>query len=155
MSGPVMAPDPAIASALNAILSRQRAAQLRDGTPPAAVRADRLGRCIGLLVDRRREIEDALNADFGARSRQATAFGDIASSLEPLRHARGHVARWMRTERRATTPKILGFLGGRAEMRFQPKGVVGVISPWNFPVNLTFAPLAGVLAAGNRVIIKP
>ena len=61
----------------------------------------------------------------------------------------------MKTERRRTTPRILGFLGAKAEIRHQPKGVVGVISPWNFPVNLTFTPLAGVLAAGNRAMIKP
>ena len=61
----------------------------------------------------------------------------------------------MKPERRPTTPAILGFLGAKAELRFQPKGVVGVISPWNFPINLTFAPLAGVLAAGNRAMIKP
>ena len=147
--------DPAIAAALNGVLSRQRAAQMRDGAPSAAVRAERIGRCIGLLVDHRRQIEDALDADFGGRSRQATAFGDIAASIGPLKHARSHVRRWMRTERRSTTPRLLGFLGGRAEIRHQPKGVVGLISPWNFPVNLTFAPLAGILAAGNRVMIKP
>ncbi|HEY2356086.1 MAG TPA: coniferyl aldehyde dehydrogenase, partial [Phenylobacterium sp.] len=50
---------------------------------------------------------------------------------------------------------LLGMLGAKAEIRFQPKGVIGIISPWNFPVNLTFAPLAGVLAAGNRAMIKP
>jgi coniferyl-aldehyde dehydrogenase len=61
----------------------------------------------------------------------------------------------MRPEKRKTTPALLGFLGAKAEVQFQPKGVVGIISPWNFPVNLTFAPLAGVLAAGNRAMIKP
>ena len=61
----------------------------------------------------------------------------------------------MKTEKRKTTPAILGWLGAKAEVRYQPKGVVGVISPWNFPVNLTFSPLAGVLAAGNRAMIKP
>ena len=61
----------------------------------------------------------------------------------------------MRTERRSPTPRILGLFGAKAEVRYQPKGVVGVISPWNFPVNLTFAPLAGVLAAGNRAMVKP
>ena len=61
----------------------------------------------------------------------------------------------MKTERRHTTPGILGLFGAKAEIRHQPKGVVGVISPWNFPVNLTFSPLAGVLAAGNRAMIKP
>lgn len=152
-SATASAPD--VEQSLTQLLSRQRAAQLRDGAPPAAVRIDRLNRCIALLVDRRAEIESALEADFGARSRQATAFTDIAASIGPLKHARDRVAKWMRTERHATTPRILGFLGAKAEIRYQPKGVVGVISPWNFPVNLTFAPLAGVLAAGNRAMVKP
>ena len=137
------------------VLNRQKAAHLRDGAPSAALRIDRLNRCIALLVDLRRAIEDAVAADFGARSRTATAFADVAASIGPLKHARDHLARWMRPERRATTPRILGFLGARAEVRRQPKGVVGIISPWNFPVNLAFAPLAGVLAAGNRAMIKP
>ncbi len=140
---------------LHALLAKQRAALLRDGPPSAETRADRLDRCIALLVDARTRIETALAADFGARSPYVTAFADIASSIGPLKHARDHVARWMRVERRRTTPGILGWLGARAEIRCQPKGVVGVISPWNFPMNLTFAPLAGVLAAGNRAMIKP
>ena len=61
----------------------------------------------------------------------------------------------MKPEKRKTTPAILGLFGAKAEVRFQPKGVIGIISPWNFPVNLTFTPLAGVLAAGNRAMIKP
>ena len=61
----------------------------------------------------------------------------------------------MKTEKRKTTPALLGLFGAKAEVRTQPKGVVGVISPWNFPINLTFAPLAGILAAGNRAMIKP
>ena len=141
--------------AMKEILSRQKAAQLEAGAPSAALRTDRLNRCIALLVDRRGDIEAALAADFGARSRHATAFADIAASIGPLKHARDHLAGWMRTERRATTPRILGWLGARAQIRHQPKGVVGIISPWNFPVNLAFAPLAGVLAAGNRAMIKP
>jgi coniferyl-aldehyde dehydrogenase len=149
------ASDAPIRNALNGLLTKQRTAQLRDGTPSAASRIDRLNRCIAILVRHRSEIEAALNDDFGARSSLATAFTDIASSIGPLKHARDHVARWMRTERRRTTPRILGLFGARAEIRYQPKGVVGVISPWNFPVNLTFAPLAGVLAAGNRAMIKP
>ncbi len=155
MTGPSTASDGPIRLALNGVLTRQRAAQMRDGAPSAAARVDRLNRCIALLVDHRGEIEEALNTDFGARSRQVTAFADIASSIGPLKHARDHVARWMRPERRSTTPRILGLFGARAEIRCQPKGIVGLISPWNFPVNLTFAPLAGVLAAGNRAMIKP
>jgi coniferyl-aldehyde dehydrogenase len=140
---------------LKAILQLQRSAQLRDGPPSAKVRIDRIDRCIGLLVDYRKDIEDALDADFGARSKVATAFTDVASSIGPLKHAKAHLSDWMKTEKRSTTPGLLGLFGAKAEVRFQPKGVVGVISPWNFPLNLTFAPLAGILAAGNRAMIKP
>jgi len=154
---PIAAPasDAAVRTMLNDLLASQRAAQLRDGAPSAAIRIDRLNRCIALLVDHRSEIEAALNADFGARSSYTTAFADVAASIGPLKYSRDHVARWMRTERRSPTPRLLSLFGARAEIRHQPKGVVGVISPWNFPVNLTFAPLAGVLAAGNRAMVKP
>jgi coniferyl-aldehyde dehydrogenase len=137
------------------VLERQKAAHLRDGAPTAQQRIERLDRCIALLIDHRKAIEDALDADFGARSRDATAFTDVAASIGPLKHARESLTKWMRPEKRKTTPAILGLFGAKAEVRYQPKGVVGVISPWNFPVNLTFAPLAGVLAAGNRAMIKP
>jgi coniferyl-aldehyde dehydrogenase len=140
---------------MQAILDRQKAAHLRDGAPNAELRIERIDRCIGLLVDHRDEIEAALNADFGNRSREATAFTDVASSIGTLKHAKAHVKTWMKPEKRRTTPAILGLFGAKAQVRYQPKGVVGVISPWNFPVNLTFTPLAGVLAAGNRAMIKP
>ncbi|MGH7024601.1 MAG: coniferyl aldehyde dehydrogenase [Caulobacteraceae bacterium] len=140
---------------MRALLVAQKAAHLRDGAPSAETRIDRIDRCIGLLVDNRARIEEALNADFGARSREATAFTDVASSIGTLKHAKAHVKAWMRPEKRKTTPALLGLFGAKAEIRFQPKGVVGVISPWNFPVNLTFTPLAGILAAGNRAMIKP
>jgi coniferyl-aldehyde dehydrogenase len=140
---------------MQAILERQKAAHLRDGEASAELRIERIDRCIRLLRENRRAIEDALNTDFGARSREATAFTDVAGSIGPLQHARDNLRKWMRTEKRKPTPAILGLFGAKAEVRYQPKGVVGVISPWNFPVNLTFAPLAGILAAGNRAMIKP
>jgi coniferyl-aldehyde dehydrogenase len=143
------------AASMNALLARQKAAHVRDGAPSAEQRIDRLDRCIGLLIDNRTAIEDALNDDFGARSREATAFTDIAASIGPLKHARDNLRKWMKTQKRKTSPAILGLFGAKAQVRYQPKGVVGVISPWNFPVNLTFAPLAGILAAGNRAMIKP
>jgi coniferyl-aldehyde dehydrogenase len=138
-----------------AVLAAQKAAHLRDGAPSAEKRIAWIDRCIGLLVDHRARIEAALMADFGSRSKEATAFTDVASSIGALKHAKAHLKAWMKPEKRKTTPAILGLFGAKAEVRFQPKGVVGIISPWNFPVNLTFAPLAGVLAAGNRVMIKP
>ena len=142
-------------ASMKALLASQKSAQLRDGAPSAEKRIERLDRCIGLLVDNQKAIADALNADFGARSREATAFTDVAASIGPLKHAKANLKRWMKTEKRPTSPALLGVFGAKAEIRFQPKGVVGVISPWNFPVNLTFTPLAGILAAGNRAMIKP
>lgn len=137
------------------ILETQKAAQLRAGAPSAAQRRDWLNRCISMLVNHRAEAEEALDADFGARSKQMSALADVAGSIGPLKHARDNLDKWMRPERRNVDPPALGVFGARAEVRFQPKGVVGIISPWNFPINLTFAPLAGVLAAGNRAMIKP
>ena len=140
---------------MQAVLERQKAAHLRDGPPPLDLRADRLNRCIGLLIKHADAIAEAVNADFGNRAKETTLFADVAGTLGPLKHARDHLKTWMKSEKRAPTPALLGLFGARAEVRYQPKGVVGVMSPWNFPVNLTFAPLAGILAAGNRAMIKP
>jgi len=140
---------------METILARQQAAHRRDGTPPAGIRIDRLDRAIGLLVDHASDIADALNDDFGHRSRQGTLVSDVAASIEPLKHAKRHIKRWMRRDYRGVSPAPLALLGARAWVDYQPKGVVGVIAPWNFPFNLTFAPLAGILAAGNRAMIKP
>ena len=142
-------------AAMLAILDRQKAAHIRDGAPSAEKRVEWLDRCIGLLIDHATEIQDALNTDFGNRSREASLLTDISGSIGPLKFAKENLRKWMKTQKRKTTPAILGLFGAKAEIQFQPKGVVGVISPWNFPVNLTFAPLAGILAAGNRAMIKP
>ena len=140
---------------MQAVLERQKAAHLRDGPPSAELRIDRLNRCIRIIVDHADAIAEALNRDFGNRPKEATGVTDVAGSIGPLKHARDHLRAWMKPEKRKTTPALLGLFGAKAEVRFQPKGVVGVISPWNFPVNLTFAPLAGIIAAGNRAMIKP
>jgi coniferyl-aldehyde dehydrogenase len=78
---------------------------------------------------------------------------DISSALGEVKYARKHLEKWMRPEKRKTRFP-LGLLGAKARIEYQPKGVVGIIAPWNFPVQLTFSPLADVLAAGNRVMIK-
>ena len=137
------------------LLERQRQAYLREGLVSAQTRSDRLERAIGLLKTHEKRLVDAMTADFGHRSEHQSLFTDIAASIGPLRHAQKHLARWMRPEKRKVGPFPLNLLGARARIEFQPLGVVGVISPWNFPVNLTFTPLAGILAAGNRCMIKP
>lgn len=139
---------------IRTLLDRQRAAFLKDGPPSAALRIDRIDRAIGLLVDYQDEIANALNEDFGNRSKHQSLFTDVASSITPLKHARKNLTKWMKTDKRSAAFP-LNLLGARARLEYQPLGVVGIISPWNFPVQLTFGPLADVLAAGNRVIIKP
>src|SRR5260221_9830391 len=98
--------ESAIIAAMKQTLSRQRTAQLRDGAPSAALRTDRLERCIALLVERRAAIEEAVAAGFGAPSRHAAAFAGLAAPVGPLKHAPGHLSAWVRTERRATPPRL-------------------------------------------------
>jgi len=149
-----MALDGAPENTMEQVLAAQKAAHIREGAPSAARRTEWLDKAIALLIDHQQEIEDALAEDFGHRSKDASRFTDVASSIGALKHAKKHVAKWMRPEKRKVEFP-LGLLGSRAEIQYQPKGTVGVISPWNFPVNLTFGPLAGVFAAGNRAMIKP
>ncbi len=137
------------------ILSSQKRAYLNDGVVSTALRIDRLERAVNVLKNNQQNFVDAMTADFGHRSEHQSVFTDIASSIGPLRHAQKHLAGWQKKQKRKVTPGVLALLGAKAWVEYQPLGVVGVISPWNFPVNLTFAPLAGILAAGNRCMIKP
>ena len=149
-----MALDSAPTTGMTGILARQKAAHIRDGIPSTAKRIEWLDKAIDLLITYNDELVDAMCQDFGHRSKDQSGFTDIASSIGALKHAKKHVAKWMRPEKRKSEFP-LGLLGARSQIQYQPKGVIGVISPWNFPVNLTFAPLAGVFAAGNRCMIKP
>ena len=135
-------------------LEKQKAACIRDGLPSAEIRIERLEKSIELLCDHGDALCEAMSADFGHRSTDQSRFSDIISSIDTLKYAKKNLRSWMRPEKRATLFP-LGLFGARAAVHYQPKGVVGIISPWNFPVNRTFAPLAGVLAAGNRAMIKP
>ncbi len=136
------------------LLEIQKAACIRDGLPSAETRIERLDRSIELLCNHGDALCEAMSADFGHRSMDQSRFSDISGSIDTLKYAKKHVHSWMRPAKRATQFP-LGLFGARAAVHYQPKGVVGIISPWNFPVNLTFAPLAGILAAGNRAMIKP
>jgi len=137
------------------ILDRQREAQLAEGPPSAEQRIARIDSAIGLLVGHQDAIVEALRQDFGHRSIHTSLLADVASSIGSLKFAKAKLRSWMRPEKRKVTPALLGLVGARARVEYQPKGVVGIISPWNFPVQLTFVPLAGVFAAGNRAMIKP
>jgi coniferyl-aldehyde dehydrogenase len=136
------------------LLERQRQ-MFGDSLPvPANVRRDRLRRTAALLYAHRAAFCAAMDADFGGRPAELSLMTDVVIAIKALDHAARHLDRWMRPERRAL-PFPLGWVGGRATVERQPKGVIGVIAPWNFPVNLAFAPLAGIFAAGNHVMLKP
>ena len=138
---------------MDAVLERQRSAQCNAGPPDRALRIDRLRRLRALLTARQHDFCAAANADFGCRPTAQTRM-EILGSLGSIDHAIAQVGRWMRP-RREPVPMLMRLIGARAEVRFQPLGVVGVVSPWNFPINLVATPLAGILAAGNRAMIKP
>lgn len=148
------APHSDIESQMNAVLDAQRTDYLAEGAVTAAARIDRLERGIDVVFRNQDRIAEALNSDFSCRPREVSLLTDVAASITPLKHAKKHLRKWMKGERRPTMFP-LNLLGARSRVEYQPLGVVGVISPWNFPVNLTFGPLAGILAAGNRAMIKP
>lgn len=143
-----------IAQQMNAVLVAQREDFLKEGAVSAESRIDRLDRGIDVTLKYQDKLVAALNEDFSCRSREVSLITDVAASVAPLKHAKKHLRNWMKPEKRATMFP-LNLLGGRSRIEYQPLGVVGIISPWNFPVNLTFGPLAGILAAGNRAMIKP
>ncbi|WP_068085657.1 coniferyl aldehyde dehydrogenase [Novosphingobium rosa] len=135
---------------MTAIVRSMQRAQLASGPADANLRRDRLARAMALLLDNGEALAGAINADFGTRSRFQSLAADVGSSVRSLSYAAEHVAAWMQSEPMETPDGAIG-----ARIDYQPLGVVGIISPWNFPVNLAFSPLAGVFAAGNTALIKP
>jgi coniferyl-aldehyde dehydrogenase len=137
---------------LHALLAAQRLAHAGDPLPDAATRRDRLDRLRRLGLDNAREIAQAISDDFGHRPWQETLVAELAMFDERLRFTHRRLAGWMKRRRVPTT-----FHYGLASnwQMPQPLGVVGVLSPWNYPFDLSMAPTIDALAAGNRVMIKP
>lgn len=141
-------------SEMKAHLDVQKAAHLKDGAPSYQTRVGWLDTAIKLLVENNESLCDALAEDFGHRSKDQSAFTDTVTSISALKNAKKHLRKWMAPEKRGIEFPF-GLLGARNEIRYQPKGVVGIVAPWNFPVSMVFSPLAGIFAAGNRAMIKP
>ena len=137
---------------VSAAFDRLHRAAAADPMPSAGERCDRLDRLARTLTLHQDAICDAVHADFGGRSRHETLLADVFATLETIRHCRRHVARWMQP--RSVAPNWM-FRPATAWVLPQPLGVVGVIAPWNYPVNLALGPAACALAAGNRVLVKP
>ena len=131
---------------------QMREAHLADPMPELETRRDRLQRLLKGLEEREEAFTQAISTDFGQRSAFETANYDITVTLADIKYQIRNLARWMRIRKRSVP---LHLMPGRARIVPQPLGVVGVISPWNFPVFLSLSPVAGAIAAGNRVMLKP
>ena len=144
---------------MHRILELQKSLNIKEGAPSLELRSDRLDRVVSMVTKYKSEIISALQDDFGNRDPVMSAATEVDSVIGPMMHAKKNLKKWMKTEKRkaaiAPLGSALSLLGAKAEIRYQPKGVVGAISPWNFPLNLALAPLAGILSAGNRVMLKP
>src|SRR5688572_14709882 len=134
------------------IFDLQHEASRRGPPADARLRRDRLERLRSLLAENADAFAMAISDDFGVRSRTETELLEIVPTVSAIRHARKNVARWMRPERRRVDPL---FQPASAQVRHEPLGVVGIISPWNYPLQLAFSPLVDAIAAGNRAMLKP
>jgi coniferyl-aldehyde dehydrogenase len=139
-------------SGLTAILAKQRAAFLRDGPPSLAERRGDLQKLKGTILAHEEDFVSALNADFGHRSSEETLMFDVGSTVGTINYLLRNLSSWMRPEPRGVA---MIFQPSTNRVVYQPLGVVGVVSPWNYPVGLALIPLATALAAGNRVMLKP
>ncbi|MFT3725540.1 MAG: coniferyl aldehyde dehydrogenase [Hyphomonadaceae bacterium] len=134
------------------LLELQRAAHRRDSWPNAKVRIDRIERLNAMVRERANAFAEAIATDFGNRSRFETALMETAVLLSSIRHARKNVRWWMEPSYQEVD---IAFWPGSAWIRRDPLGVVGIVSPWNYPLQLALSPLVDVIAAGNRAILKP
>lgn len=134
------------------LLDQQRKAFRHAGAPALAARRADLERLRAAVVSNRHRIEEAIDRDFGHRSHIETGLTEIAGLLGGIDYLLKNLARMMRPQKRHVA---LQMQHGAARVEYQPLGVVGVMSPWNYPLILALMPLATAIAAGNRVMLKP
>ena len=145
--------EAAAIAALERAFAAQKAAFAADRGPSVAVRRERLQALIGMMAANRGRIAAAVADDFGAHPVGASDLIEVLGVIGRAAHAVEHLESWAAPSLRHMDPQVFG--SARAEVRFQPKGVVGNMVPWNFPFNLSVGPTVDMLAAGNRVIVKP
>jgi coniferyl-aldehyde dehydrogenase len=142
--------DPA--ALLAETLQRQRQAYLAHPVPSLDERKADLRALQRFVRDHKSAICDAISADYGHRSRHETLLAEVFPVVDGIDHVIRHLRRWMKPQRRSVD--LRNFLGARNRVIPQPLGVVGVIVPWNFPLNLSLIPLTYIFAAGNRAMVK-
>jgi coniferyl-aldehyde dehydrogenase len=137
---------------LTTAFAAQKAAAARDPFPGLDARRANLRQLLALTENHEPEFCAAIDADFGGRSAHETRLAEIVVVRAGIRHALSHLSSWMAEKR---MPTAMPFWPARNRLLPQPLGVVGIVSPWNYPFQLALAPATAALAAGNRVLIKP
>ncbi|MCC8975568.1 coniferyl aldehyde dehydrogenase [Bradyrhizobium brasilense] len=138
--------------ALEEAFHRQFELSRSEPAPTLQARLDRLRRLRAALTENEARFEAAISADFGHRSTVETAIAETMLALGEIRHAARHLKGWMAPRK---VPTTVQFAPAKNRLMPQPLGVVGIIAPWNYPLQLTLAPAVAAIAAGNRAIIKP
>jgi coniferyl-aldehyde dehydrogenase len=137
---------------LLSVLEKQRAAFLRDGAPGYDARMEAIEK-LRIQIKRHTDaIADAICADFGTRARQESILAEVFITLSSIKHTRKHLKKWMADKK---APIDLQYRPARGKIHYQPLGVVGIISPWNYPLSLALIPVVQALSAGNRIMLKP
>ena len=139
---------------MNRVLSDQKKHFINEGIPSIELRLDRLNRLKSMIMDNRYDIVDALNTDYGNRSKNASLMSDVYMIIPEITKAIKNIKKWTKVEKRSSNFPF-GLLGAKSYVKYEPLGTVGMISPWNFPLNLALSPLAAIFAAGNQVMHKP
>ena len=137
---------------MKTLLADQKAAFRSDRHRPIEKRKADLDRIAELCRKNADAIAEAISRDFGNRAKQESVIAEIAFVIQDVAHTKKHLAKWMKP-RKVGVPLTL--MPGKATIRREPKGVVGIVSPWNYPFQLAMAPLVAALGAGCRALIKP
>jgi coniferyl-aldehyde dehydrogenase len=145
------APATSTAEYMQHVFQKQRAAFDQDRYPGAAQRIERLMRLREMILDGQRELQEAVCQDFGNRSLEESRVAEIAGTLAAIAYNASNVKKWMRARRHHAS---IWFMPASNKVVPQPIGVVGIMAPWNYPINLALVPLASAFAAGNRAMIK-
>ena len=137
---------------LDAVLRTQKEAFNAAPNSSWPVRKDKLKRLGSVIDAHAEEFQKAISEDFGNRAYEETTIAEIMVIKGGISHALKHTQGWMRTRK---APTALQFLPAKNRVMPQPLGVIGIISPWNYPLQLAIMPLIGAIGAGNRAMIKP
>ena len=143
---------PQTSQTLQSLFNAQHLASRAQIEVPLALRVDRLRRMKALIESNSPALAQAVNSDFGVRSLQLTEIADLFVLRTMLSHTLKNLPKWIKPQK-VSTPLYLQ--PASAHLQRQPLGVVGVISPWNYPVQLALSPIITALGAGNRVMLKP